>query len=41
MPMIVSDEIENKQIAKQYKELLQISYQRLSSEGQKINSLCI
>ena len=36
MPMILSDEIENKQIAKQYKELLQISYQRLSSEDKKL-----
>ena len=36
MPMIVSDEIENKQIAKQYKELLQISYQRLSGEDKKL-----
>ena len=34
--MILSDEIENKQIAKQYKELLQISYQRLSSEDKKL-----
>ena len=34
--MIVSDEIENKQIAKQYKELLQISYQRLSGEDKKL-----
>ena len=30
--MIVSDKIENKEIAKQYKELLQISYQTLSDE---------
>ena len=36
MPMIVSDEIENKQIAKQYKELLQISYQTLSGEDKKL-----
>ena len=34
--MIVSDKIENKQIAKQYKELLQISYQRLSGEDKKL-----
>ena len=34
--MIVSDEIENKQIAKQYKELLQISYQTLSGEDKKL-----
>ena len=36
MRMIVSDEIENKQIAKQYKELLQISYQTLSGEDKKL-----
>ena len=36
MPMIVSDEIENKRIAKQYKELLQISYQTLSEEDKKL-----
>ena len=36
MPMIVTDEIENKQIAKQYKELLQISYQTLSEEDKKL-----
>ena len=34
--MIVSDEIENKQIAKQYKELLQISYQTLSDGDKKL-----
>ena len=34
--MIVSDKIENKEIAKQYKELLQISYQTLSDEDKKL-----
>ena len=34
--MIVSEEIENKEIAKQYKELLQISYQTLSDEDKKL-----
>tara|TARA_B100000963_G_scaffold69042_2_gene57355 strand:- start:5242 stop:7452 length:2211 start_codon:yes stop_codon:yes gene_type:complete len=36
MPMIISDKIENKEIAKQYKELLQISYQTLSDEDKKL-----
>jgi GTP diphosphokinase / guanosine-3',5'-bis(diphosphate) 3'-diphosphatase len=36
IPMIVSEEIENKEIAKQYKELLQISYQTLSDEDKKL-----
>ena len=34
--MIVSEEIENKKIAKQYKELLQISYQTLSNDDKKL-----
>ena len=34
--MIASDEIENKEIAKQYKELLQISYQTLSDKDKKL-----
>jgi len=34
--MLVSEEIENKEIAKQYKELLQISYQTLSDEDKKL-----
>ena len=34
--MIVSEEIENKQIAKQYKELLQVSYQTLSEQDKKL-----
>lgn len=34
--MIVSEKIENKEIAKQYKELLQISYQTLSDEDKKL-----
>ena len=34
--MIVSEEIENKEIAKQYKELLQISYQTLTKEDKKM-----
>ena len=34
--MIVSEEIENKEIAKQYKELLQVSYQTLSNEDKKL-----
>ena len=34
--MILTDKIENKQIAKQYKELLQISYQTLSEEDKKL-----
>ena len=34
--MIASDEIENKEIAKQYKELLQISYQTLSDNDKKL-----
>ena len=34
--MIASDEIENKEIAKQYKEHLQISYQTLSGEDKKL-----
>ncbi len=34
--MIVSAEIENKEIAKQYKELLKISYQTLSVEDKKL-----
>ena len=32
IPMIVSEKIENKEIVKQYKELLQISYQTLSNK---------
>jgi guanosine-3',5'-bis(diphosphate) 3'-pyrophosphohydrolase len=36
MPMIVSEEIENKEIAKQYKELLRISYQTLTAEDKKL-----
>ena len=36
MPMIVSEEIENKEIAKQYKELLKISYQTLTAEDKKL-----
>ncbi|MEC9134788.1 MAG: RelA/SpoT family protein [Bacteroidota bacterium] len=36
MPMIISEKIENKEIAKQYKELLQISYQTLSNEDKKL-----
>ena len=36
MPMIISEKIENKEIAKQYKELLQISYQTLSDEDKKL-----
>ena len=34
--MIVSEKIENKEIAKQYKELLRISYQTLSYEDKKL-----
>ena len=34
--MIVSEEIEYKKIAKQYKELLQISYQTLSNDDKKL-----
>ncbi|MGY8944695.1 MAG: RelA/SpoT family protein, partial [Flavobacteriales bacterium] len=34
--MIVSEEIENKEIAKQYKELLRISYQTLPKEDKKM-----
>ena len=34
--MIISEKIENKEIAKQYKELLQISYQTLSDEDKKL-----
>ena len=34
--MIVSEKIENKEIAKQYKELLRISYQTLSDEDKKL-----
>ena len=34
--MIVSEEIENKEIAKQYKELLRISYQTLTKEDKKM-----
>ncbi|OUW77115.1 MAG: RelA/SpoT family protein [Flavobacteriaceae bacterium TMED212] len=34
--MIVSEEIENKKIAKQYKELLQVSYQTLSNDDKKL-----
>ena len=36
IPMIVSEKIENKEIAKQYKELLRISYQTLSDEDKKL-----
>ena len=34
--MVLSEEIENKEIAKQYKELLRISYQTLSDEDKKL-----
>ena len=34
--MIVEEEIEKKEIAKQYKELLRISYQTLSQEDKKL-----
>jgi len=34
--MIVNEEIENKEIAKQYKELLRISYQTLTKEDKKM-----
>ena len=34
--MMVSEEIENKEIAKQYKELLRISYQTLTKEDKKM-----
>ena len=34
--MIVSEKIENKEIAKQYKELLRISYQTLSGEDKRL-----
>ena len=34
--MIVSEEIENKEIAKQYKNLLQISYQTLSNNDKRL-----
>lgn len=34
--MIISEEIENREIAKQYKELLQISYQTLSDKDKKM-----
>tara|TARA_B100000579_G_C22846972_1_gene864982 strand:+ start:2376 stop:4580 length:2205 start_codon:yes stop_codon:yes gene_type:complete len=34
--MIVSEEIENKEIAKQYKKLLQISYQTLSNNDKRL-----
>jgi len=33
--MIVTEEIENKEIAKQYKELLSVSYQTLSKNDKK------
>ena len=33
--MIVSEKIENKEIAKQYKELLSVSYQTLSTNDKK------
>jgi len=36
LPMIVSEKIENKEIAKQYKELLRISYQTLSEDDKKL-----
>ena len=36
MRMIVSEEIENKEIAKQYKELLRISYQTLTNKDKKL-----
>ena len=36
LPMIVSEKIENKEIAKQYKELLRISYQTLSGDDKKL-----
>ena len=34
--MLVDEEIENKEIAKQYKELLRISYLQLSREDKKL-----
>ena len=34
--MLVNEEIENKQIAKEYKELLRISYQTLTDEDKKM-----
>ena len=34
--MIVDQELENKEIAKQYKELLRISYQTLSEKDKKM-----
>src|SRR6056300_2099275 len=34
--MIVDEELENKEIAKQYKELLRISYQTLSEKEKKM-----
>ena len=37
--MIVDEELENKEIAKQYKELLRISYQTLSEKDKKMISL--
>ena len=36
LEMIVDPEIENKEIAKQYKELLRISYQTLSENDKKM-----
>ena len=34
--MLIDEEIENKEIAKQYKELLRISYLQLSTEDKKL-----
>ena len=34
--MLVDEKIENKEIAKQYKELLKISYQHLKPEDKKL-----
>jgi len=39
--MIVDQELENKEIAKQYKELLRISYQSLSDSDKKNDSISI
>ena len=34
--MLIDEEIENKEIAKQYKELLRISYLQLTNEDKKL-----
>ena len=39
--MLVDERIENKEIAKQYKELLRISYQHLKPEDKKLIRLAL